>query len=308
MKPTARRSLTGASGSDSVQSGWRVGRPGRRRSLPEPLEHPGWQLRPGAGMCLTRAGRGGFSLQFSVGSLWAQRPGCAGAPSQLESSGGAEWFQSSPGTGIVERCPPPPRRTARSYPAAGARAAARGLGLLPPPPPPPRGRCSPRAGCALRVLPRRPPARLPGSAPSFPFSPSHRHLLASTPSCYLQSSPDPRAPRCREVSLGQRISGQRIWSIRVRIAAAAAARRPREGAPGTPSAAAEAQRRPGLGGSRLVASSCFSPPPPAPRARNPLLVRRGGSCDARELPADLTVSIFRCKFRRGGRKILECLC
>lgn len=102
-------------------------------------------------------------MQFSVGSLWAQRPGCAGAPSQLESSGGAEWFQSSPGTGIVERCPPPPSRTARSYPAAGARAAARGLGLLPPPPPPPpppRGRCSPRAGCA-----QSPPAAAAGQAP-----------------------------------------------------------------------------------------------------------------------------------------------
>lgn len=231
-------------------------------SLPEPLEPPGWQPRPGAGMCLTRGGRGGegFGLQLGVG-LWAQRPGCAGAPSQFESSGGAAGFQSSPGTSIVKRCPPLPRRTAHSYPAAGARAAARGLRLGPPPPP--RGRRSPRAGCTLRFLPRRLPARLSG-----PLLPVPSLLSLSPPppcvhsACYWKSPPDPRASRCQEVNLGQRISGQRILSIRVRIAAAAAARRPREGASGSPSAASEAERRPGLEGSRLVASSGFSPPPP----------------------------------------------
>lgn len=217
-------------------------------------------------------GRGRFNLQLRVESLGTPRPGCAGAPSQFESSGGAEWVQFSPGASIAARCPPPPHRTVRSPSCRRSRrrrpaqAAAAAASSARPPLPPRRlhSQIPPAAtaSATLRLL----------SFFSLLFSPSHRHLLASTLSCYLQSSPDPRASRCQEVSLGQRISGQPILSIR--IAAAAASRRPREGARWTPRAASEAERGgPGLGGSRLVASSCFSPPPP--RARNPLLVERG---------------------------------
>lgn len=199
-------------------------------------------------------------MQLGVGSLGAPRPGCAGAPSLVESSDGSEWVQqSSPAAGIAPRCPPPPRR-ARSYPAAGVRAAARPPALLPPPPPrrPP-------------LPPRRPHAQIPPAAAASPaprlrsflsfllFWPSHGHLLASNPFCYLQSSPDPRASRCQEVSLGQRISGQRISSLR--IAAAAAARRPRAGAPGAARSFRSRRGGPGQGEFRLIASSRFSPDP-----------------------------------------------
>lgn len=189
MKPTAGRSLTGAGGGVAVQSGWRVGRPGRRRSLPETLEHPGWQLRPGAGMCSARrgGGEGDFSLQFRVGSLGAPRPGCAGAPSQFESGGGAEWVQPSPGADIVVRCPPSraaphraqlpsgrSRRRRRRPPAGPAAAAAAAASSARPPLPPRRLRA--------QIPPAPPASRAPGlrSFLSLLFSPSHRHLLAST--------------------------------------------------------------------------------------------------------------------------------
>lgn len=276
MKPTAGRSLTGAKGGGAEQSGWRVGRPGRRRSCRSLWNTRGGSCERAPG-CVWPGEAGGFSLQqLVVGSRGAPRPGCAGAPSQFESGGGAEWVQqSSPEASIAARCPPPPLRAARCCPAAGVRAAARPPAPLPPPPPLPRRPPLP----PRRLHTQIPPAAAASPAPRLGsflslllFSPSHRHLLASTLSCSLQSTPDPCASRCQEVSRGQRISGQRISSLR--IAAAAAARRPREGAPGAPRAASEAERGgPGLRGSRLVASSCFSPPPP--KTRNPLLVGGG---------------------------------
>lgn len=118
-----------------------------------------------------RRGVGGcFSLQLRVGSLGAPRPGCAGAPSQFESAGGAERVQqSSLGARIAARCQPPPRRaqlpSCRRQPRC--RRLLRG------------GRRSPRAGCTLRFLQRRLPARLPGSVLSFPFSSSRPFTATS---------------------------------------------------------------------------------------------------------------------------------
>lgn len=162
--------------------------------------------------------------------------------------------RAQPATAAPPRAQLPSCRRPRRRPPAWAATAASSAR----PPLPPR-----------RLRAQIPPAAAASPAPrlrsflSLLFSPSHRRLLASTPSCYLQSSPDPRASRCQEVSLRQRISGQRILSIR--IAAAAAARRPGEGAPWTPRAASEAERGgPGLPGPSRVSSSRFSPPPPSP--------------------------------------------
>lgn len=189
--------------------------------------------------------------------------------------------------------------------------------------PPARAAAAAAALLRLPLPPRRLHTQIPPAAAASPaprlgsflslllFSPSHRSLLASTPSSSLQSSPDPRASRRQEVSRGQRISGQRISSLRIsslRISAAAAARRPREVAPGTRRAASEAERGgPGLGGSRLVASSCFSPPSPL-EPGTPSWSEEVDAETPESLPADLPVVIFRCNFRRGRRKILERLC
>lgn len=189
MKPTAGRSLTRASGGGAKQLGWRVGRPGRRRSCRSLWNTQGGSCERAPG-CVWPGEARGFSLQqLGVGSLGALRPGCAGAPSQFESGGGAEWVQqSSPEASIAARCPPPPRRPARSYPAAGVRAAARPP--APPLPPPRRPPLPPR-----RLHTQIPPAAAASPAPrlrsflSLLFSPSHRHLLASTPSCSLQNLP-----------------------------------------------------------------------------------------------------------------------
>lgn len=179
--------------------------------------------------------------------------------------------------------------------------------------PPARAAAAAAALLRLPLPPRRLHTQIPPAAAASPaprlgsflslllFSPSHRSLLASTPSSSLQSSPDPRASRRQEVSRGQRISS-------LRISAAAAARRPREVAPGTRRAASEAERGgPGLGGSRLVASSCFSPPSPL-EPGTPSWSEEVDAETPESLPADLPVVIFRCNFRRGRRKILERLC
>lgn len=142
-------------------------------------------------------------------------------------------------TQLQASAPPPPARAAAAAASSSAAAAS--------PPAPAASLDSSGGGCQL------------GSFLFLLFAPSHRHLLASTLFCYLQSSLVPRASRCKGVSPGQRISGQRISSLR--IVAAAAARRPREGAPCTLSSAAEAERGgPSLGGSRL--DVFLHPPPP----------------------------------------------
>lgn len=144
----------------------------------EPLKHPGWQLRTGTRMCLARAGG---RLHFAA--AWSGVPW-----------GTASWVRWRPLPVRVRRLSPvgsavqPRGQHRRALPATAAprheqlrscrrprRAARPPAPLLPPP------LCcgcrSPRAGCTLRFLPRRLPARLPGSAPSFPFS-SSRPLTA----------------------------------------------------------------------------------------------------------------------------------
>lgn len=216
---------------------------------------PRWQLRTGAGVCLARRGKGLEFAAWSGGSLGAPRPGCAGAPSQFESSGGAEWIQQpSPGAGTGPRRPPPPRRALLP-----SRRRPRRRPPAPPPPPrrpplPPRGPAarsdSSRGGCRARLLP------FPSCLLSLTATSSH-----PLPPAICKAPPVPGASRCQEVSRGQRISGQRISSPR--IAAAARPPAPREGAP-----AEEAAPRDPVGGD----PGCSRPPArphPTPRTRNP---------------------------------------
>lgn len=219
--------------------------------MPELLERPRWQLRKGAGMCVAWGGRG---LQFAAWSgvpwgtaswvRWRPLPGRVqrwnGVDSVVQPRG--KHSRALPATAAPRAQLPSCRRPRRRRPPALPRCCRRRLlrgGLR-----------SPRAGRTLRFLPRRLPPRLPGSSPSFPFSSSGlltaTSLHPSTRSCYLQSSPDPRSSRCQEVSRGQRISGQRISSLR--IAAAAAARRRRAGAPVRSAQLPKPERRPWLRG------------------------------------------------------------
>lgn len=263
-KPSPPRPTAGQSGRAAAAraAGLRAGAR-EAQILPEPWDARGGPAH-GAGMCLAREVGTAFSSQRGVGSLGVRVLGALAPLPVRVRQGGWRARRSGLGPGGAARCPPPPRRAVRSHRASGVRAAAR-----PPAPPPPRRPPLP---------PRRLHAQIPRAAAANPaprldsflsllfFSPSHRHLLASTPSGYLQISPDTRALRCQEVSRGLRIAS-------LRIAGAAASRRPREGAPRTLRAASEAQTGAGSGGSLLIASSCFCPPPP--RTRNPLLVARG---------------------------------
>lgn len=157
MKPTAERSLTGARGGVAEQSGWRVGRPGRRRSLPEPLEHPGWQLRTDAGMCLAQRGGGASVCRLEQGPLGHRVLGALAPPPS-----------SSPPVDLAVQ---PRGRHSRQLPATAAqRAATQPQASAPLPPPPPQ---------QPSLLPPRLPVRLLGSVLSFPFS-SSRPLTATS--------------------------------------------------------------------------------------------------------------------------------
>lgn len=208
-----------------------------------------WPSR-GKGLGVSSLQRGGG------GPLGAQRPGCTGAPPPWSSPvvEPRQVQQSISAVRVAPRCPPPPSRA--PLPSFWRRR----LPAPPPPPPPLRPLRAPHAGCALRVLPPAAP-----SSPRFSSRSLTRRRLAATSLLRFAKCPwPPRASRCREVSGGQRISGRRIWSLR--IAAAAAARRPRE-------AAARSPKLEG-GGPRLGHRSVPAPsaPPRTPRTRNPFLV------------------------------------
>lgn len=164
------------------QSGWRAGKPREAQVFAGASGTPGVAAADGCGDVSgpERRGGGGFGLPLGAGSPGAPCPGCAGAPSQFESAGGV----SSPAARH--------RRAARSEPAAGVR---------------------PSAASAAAGAPPAAAARpAPGLSPFLSLllgSPSHRHLLASTPSCDPQSCPDSRASRCQEVRRGARGDGSR---------------------------------------------------------------------------------------------------
>lgn len=134
-----------------------------------------------------------------------------------------------------------------------------------PPPPPPRPLRAPRAGCALRVV--RP---LSPSFPRFSSRPLTRRLLPRGlfPPALCKV---PRVPLARFKVPGgkwgvgeERISGRQIWILR--IAAAAAARRP-------PEAPARCARRPKQeGGSPRLGHRRLRPRLPLhPKDQEPLL-------------------------------------
>lgn len=140
-------------------------------------------------------------------------PGALAPPSLFQFGSGA-WHvqQSISAVRVAPRCPTPPSR---------ARLPSFWRRRLPAPPPPPRPLRAPLAGCALRVLP---PPLFP-----LPASPLALSLAASSqprPSCSLQMPLAPSRFKVPGGKWGQRISGRQLRSLW--IAAAAAARRPRE--------------------------------------------------------------------------------
>lgn len=141
-------------------------------------------------------------------------PGALAPPSLFQFGSGA-WHvqQSISAVRVAPRCPTPPSRA--RLPSFWRRR------LPAPPPPPPRPLRAPLAGCALRVL----------QPPLFPLpaSPLALSLAASSqprPSCSLQMPLAPSRFKVPGGKWGQRISGRQLRSLW--IAAAAAARRPRE--------------------------------------------------------------------------------
>lgn len=188
----------------------------------------------------------------SGGAPWGTVSWVHWRPSSLVQSGSG----AQAGSAIHLGGPCGPALPATAKPSAAAQLLA---------PPPARASSSSASEAAARS-PRRLRAPSPPAGRSFlsPLLLTRRRLAATSLLRFAKCPWPPRASRCREVSGGQRISGRRIWSLR--IAAAAAARRPRE-------APARSPKLEG-GGPRLGHRSVPAPsaPPRTPRTRNPFLV------------------------------------
>ena len=170
MKPTAGRSLTGARGGGAEQSGWRVGRPGRRRSC-----RSLWNTRDGscerAPGCVWPGEAGGFSLQqLVVGFPWGtaswvrwrplpvrvrrwSRVGSAVQPRGQHRR--ALPATAAPRRALLPSCRRPRRRPPARAAAAAAAAASSAAAAAPPAPAAhsdsSRGGCQP--GSPARLLP-----------------------------------------------------------------------------------------------------------------------------------------------------------